>query len=301
MRIHHLNCMTMCPLGGMLMDGHAHLFLSSAKLVCHCLLIESDRHGLVLVDTGFGTRDARERERLSPLFRRLNRPTLDEGETALRQVERLGFRARDVRHIILTHLDFDHAGGLDDFPEARVHLLARERDVATAQRSWLDRQRFRPQQWSSQTRWVTYQPSGEAWHGFDSVRAAVELDEEILLVPLPGHTMGHAGVALKNDGRWLLHCGDAYFYAGEMDLRRAYCTPGLAAYQTMMEQDRGLRLLNQRRLRQLAAEQADSVQLFCAHDPHEFERLRRAAEPLRVSGPDGGHASATVQVSSAER
>jgi glyoxylase-like metal-dependent hydrolase (beta-lactamase superfamily II) len=23
-----------------------------------------------------------------------------------------------VRHIVLTHLDFDHAGGLEDFPEA---------------------------------------------------------------------------------------------------------------------------------------------------------------------------------------
>lgn len=43
---------------------------------------------------------------------------------------------RDVRHIVLTHLDFDHAGGLDDFPEATVHMLQIERDVAVAQRSY---------------------------------------------------------------------------------------------------------------------------------------------------------------------
>jgi glyoxylase-like metal-dependent hydrolase (beta-lactamase superfamily II) len=36
------------------------------------------------------------------------------------QVQRLGFDPRDVRHIVLTHLDFDHAGGLDDFPHATV-------------------------------------------------------------------------------------------------------------------------------------------------------------------------------------
>ena len=44
----------------------------------------------------------------------------------MRQIQRLGFDPRDVRDIVLTHLDFDHAGGLCDFPEARVHLLGAE-------------------------------------------------------------------------------------------------------------------------------------------------------------------------------
>ena len=43
--------------------------------------------------------------------------------------------------MVLTHLDFDHAGGLDDFPAATVHLLAEERDAAVARRSALDRTR----------------------------------------------------------------------------------------------------------------------------------------------------------------
>jgi glyoxylase-like metal-dependent hydrolase (beta-lactamase superfamily II) len=38
-------------------------------------------------------------------------------ETAVRQIERLGSPA-DVRHILPTHLDFDHAGGLEDLPGA---------------------------------------------------------------------------------------------------------------------------------------------------------------------------------------
>jgi glyoxylase-like metal-dependent hydrolase (beta-lactamase superfamily II) len=49
-----------------------------------------------------------------------------------------------VRHIVLTHLDFDHAGGPVHFPHARVHLLRHERDDASAQRSGLDRRRCRP-------------------------------------------------------------------------------------------------------------------------------------------------------------
>nr|WP_307579787.1 hypothetical protein [Variovorax paradoxus] len=50
---------------------------------------------------------------------------------------------------MLTHLDFDHAGGLDDIPQVQVHMMQREREAAEPQRTWLDRQRFRPQQWSS--------------------------------------------------------------------------------------------------------------------------------------------------------
>ena len=65
-------------------------------------------------------------------------PDFREELTAVRQIAQLGFEPRDVRHIALTHLDFDHAGGLDDFPTATVHLLASERDAAFARKTWLD-------------------------------------------------------------------------------------------------------------------------------------------------------------------
>jgi glyoxylase-like metal-dependent hydrolase (beta-lactamase superfamily II) len=82
------------------------------------------------------------------------------------------------------------------------------------------------------------------------VRDLEGLPPEILFVPLPGHTWGHAGVAIQQQGAgWLLHAGDAYFYRGEMREAKRRCTPGLRAYQTMMETDRQLRLANQERLR----------------------------------------------------
>src|SRR5215208_6315771 len=83
---------------------------SLRRLVCHCLLIETPRSGPVLVDTGFGLGDGyRARQRLSRLFMFTNRIQLDDEQTALRQVEKLGYGALEVRHIVLTHLDFDHA------------------------------------------------------------------------------------------------------------------------------------------------------------------------------------------------
>ena len=104
----------------------------AAKLVCHCLLIETDKAGLVLVDTGFGTRDVARHGRIAPFFRFLNQPQFRSEETAVAQIRALGHDPADVRHIVVTHLDFDHAGGIEDFPNARVHLLSREKEVADA-------------------------------------------------------------------------------------------------------------------------------------------------------------------------
>ena len=40
-----------------------------------------------------------------------------------------------------------HAGGLSDFPMARVHLLADEHSGATGRLTQKERARYRPQQW----------------------------------------------------------------------------------------------------------------------------------------------------------
>jgi glyoxylase-like metal-dependent hydrolase (beta-lactamase superfamily II) len=229
----------------------------------------------VLVDTGLGLRDvAAPRSRLHGLFLSLLRPDLREQLTAVRQVERLGFEAEDVRHVVLTHLDFDHAGGLDDFPQATVHVLAEEVHAAAARRTLLDRMRYRPQQWDSRARWHVYaRGEGESWFGFDAVRDLDGLPPEILLVPLVGHTLGHAGVAVRAERGWLLQSGDAYFYRAEMDPEIPRCTPGLRFYQTLMEKDRRSRLWNRDRLRLLAMDHGSEVTVCCSHDPIEFERL----------------------------
>ncbi|MEA9841000.1 MBL fold metallo-hydrolase [Xanthomonas campestris] len=280
MRVHHLNCISTCPLGGHLMDGRTHGVLERGHLSCHCLLVETNA-GLVLIDTGFGLRDVAEpRARFSAFFLALVKPDLREDMTAIRQIQRLGFDPRDVRHIVLTHLDFDHAGGLDDFPHARVHLMTRERDAALAQHTWMDRQRFRPQQWSTRGQWRTYDStSGAAWMGLECVHDLHGLPPEILLVPLPGHTFGHAAVAVRTPERWLLLAGDAYFYHREMD-PQPYCTPGLRFYQWMLEKDRTARLHNQQRLRALRQQQGAEVEVFCSHDVVEFERV--AGLPARL-------------------
>jgi glyoxylase-like metal-dependent hydrolase (beta-lactamase superfamily II) len=270
LKIHHLNCGTDCPFGGALMDGRSRGPL--AHLVCHCLLVETN-DGLVLIDTGYGLKDVRKPfPRLSRPFAALLNIRLREEETAIRQVEALGFAASDVRHIVITHLDFDHAGGIEDFPDAKVHLLATERQAVIDRRGFIARNRYRPKQFDHVGNWLEYAPRGERWLGFDAVRDLEGLPPEILLVPLKGHTWGHTGVAVAAESGWLLHAGDAYFHADEMSSAEPRCPPGLRAYQTMMEVDRTARLMNQQRLRDLAANTAAEVEIICAHDASEFTR-----------------------------
>ncbi len=283
MRVHSLNCISSCPLGGKLMDDRSNTL--RGRLVNHCLAVEADG-ALVLVDTGFGLHDvAHPRTRLARFFRALLAPELREELTAIRQLQRLGYDPRDVRHIVLTHLDFDHAGGLDDFPWATVHMLAAERDSAVARRTLLDRMRYRPQQWGlTQAHWRVYQPGeGLPWLGFDCVRDLPGVPPEILLVPLVGHTLGHAGVAVDTGAGWELLAGDAYFFHREMDLAHPYCTPGLRFYQRLMEKDRAARLWNQQRLRQLKLAHGTEVKIFSSHDPYEFETVAKRSPYVPAS------------------
>lgn len=172
MRIHHLNCGSLCPRGGKLLGG-AGWPLSGTPMCCHCLLIESD-DGLILIDTGLGVEDVNEPRRLGFLFNAMARPRLEVAETALRQVVDLGYRPSDVRHIAPTHLDLDHAGGISDFPGAAVHVFVAGLQAASNPSSLTERSRYRAAQISAVKKWAPVKEEGEPWFGFSAVRAILE-------------------------------------------------------------------------------------------------------------------------------
>lgn len=270
----------MCPLGGSWIDGGAEPVWASGRMICHVLLIETDAHGLLLVDAGVGLADiADPMHRLGGVFTKVLSPVLDENETAVRRVEKLGFSPADVRNVVLTHMDLDHAGGLSDFPEATVHVTREEKHAAFAPPARLTRERlrYRPVQWAHRPRFETYEPEGEPWFGFAAVRQLRCLPPEVLLVPLIGHSRGHSAVAVQSGGRWLLHCGDAYFHEDEVDPDHPGCPPFLTFFQNVVAADRGRMRHNKRRLRELVRSHADEVDVFCAHDETELLRLQGRA------------------------
>lgn len=264
MRVHHLNTGSMLEIEAV--DDPS---LAPARIVAHTLLIETEA-GLVLVESGIGTQDIKYPEvRLGADWIALAAPVLDLEETALHQVIALGYAAEDVRHIVLTHLDRDHAGGLSDFPDALVHVHEAEQREALA----FGADRYRKEQIAHGPRWATYASrQGEPWYGFDAVRELDGLPPEILMIPLGGHTEGHVAVAVHTGERWLFHAGDAYFYHREVDPDASRSHPLLDLVQVGGEVDRQLRLGNHARMRELVRLHGDEVDVISAHDPWEFQR-----------------------------
>ena len=164
---------------------------------------------VILLDTGFGTREMQDPNRLlgeDALFKL--GIMVDMRLTALERLRSRGVRPEQVTDIILTHLDNDHAGGLHDFPNATVHLSEEELASYDGTRP---RGPYKPYQLSHLTKFKTYGKTDETWFGCEARSLQLSNDLEAKLIPLPGHTMGHCGVAYREEGRWSLHAGDAYF------------------------------------------------------------------------------------------
>jgi glyoxylase-like metal-dependent hydrolase (beta-lactamase superfamily II) len=288
MQIRHLNGATLCPRGGRFVDGTASL-LSRARLVCHVLVVET-RRGLLLVDTGLGSADLREPGRLGRTWLRRISPRLEPETTIVAQLRRLGATPADVRDIVVTHLDKDHASGITDFPEATVHVHALEHEAATSVESTgAYGGRYVREHWAHGPKWRLFRDGGDRWFGFDGVRALDEGEPDVLLVPFRGHTRGHTAVAVRAGERWLVHAGDGYFFRGQVE------TPPrspilMRVFQKGLDVDRAQRIANQERLRELVAERPDEIVPFCAHDAVEFERLAGTAAPPAFERADFGGA-----------
>lgn len=260
-RVHHLNCGTMNPFG--VPDG----------LVCHVLLLETDT-GLALVDCGFGTRDiASPTKRCGPI-RHFIRPAFDEAETAIRQVERLGHRPSDVRDIVVTHFDADHVGGLSDFPWARVHLTADEAAGALRPGTLLEKRRYRTAQRDHGPELVAHTPAeGETWRGFATVKELTGIAPGVVLISLPGHTRGHAAVAVDAGDHWVLHVGDSFYHHAQLggDERPPV---SLRVLERVVAFDGKKLRSNLGRLTELWNEPESDLVLVNAHDPTLFRQAR---------------------------
>jgi len=276
-RVHHLN--TASIQGISLLGQH---------LVCHVLLLETADAGLVLVDTGLGSTDYLDMPaRLGWEFAKLyGRPAIDPSLAAIEQIKAMGFDPRDVRHIVQTHLDLDHVGGLSDFPDALVHVHATELEAARRRDGFRGRRRYRPKMlFDHNPKWRTYSHGGERWMGFDAVRGLEGLGEDIAMVPLVGHTHGHCGIAVNTGGRWLLDAGDAYFDAREIKLPERKCGPGPAFFQLIVTTERDNRHANQDRLRTLHAEHPE-IDIFCGHNPFEYlDMVEKSGDTPRGISP----------------
>jgi glyoxylase-like metal-dependent hydrolase (beta-lactamase superfamily II) len=239
------------------------VYTSTRAMPIHCVIFQIGEC-VILLDSGFGTREMLEPNTLlgdDVLWRVF--PLIDVRLTALERLKARGIRPEQVTDIILTHMDYDHAGGLYDFPNATVHVSKEELDSFDSAKP---RGAYRRYQISHETKIKTYESTGERW--FDMEARSLQLPDnlEAKLVPLPGHTSGHCGVAYREDGKWSLHAGDAYFDSKVNFLDHPPGLPIEIGFQTSAE-DRQVSLA---KLKTLRTEHAAEINLFCTHDQQEF-------------------------------
>ncbi|MCD6426342.1 MAG: MBL fold metallo-hydrolase [Anaerolineales bacterium] len=255
-RIHHLNCGSLKPP------------FPDVQSIVYCLLVETSQ-GLVLVDTGFGTRDYNNPSRKMNFFLNWMGVPRNLEETAIFQVQALGYKPKDVKYIIQTHLHIDHAWGLADFPWAEVHVHATEYQAIQNPKGFMEFA-YIQYHWDHQPRWVRHKESMVDWFGLEAIPILETPEYDFLFIPLHGHTRGHCGVAIGKPGSWLLHCGDAAspFYRGADLHNRDKSVQKL----NILPKSLANRILGDHmpRLRKILEEHGDEVKAISAHDIFSF-------------------------------
>jgi glyoxylase-like metal-dependent hydrolase (beta-lactamase superfamily II) len=196
MTIHILNCFT----------DNAR-WPSKLKTGMVCLLIETDQ-GLALLDTGLGLDDYANPSWMTRLFRMITVMPFDRDQAAINQVGKMGYKPDDIKHIILTHMHFDHISGLPDFPCAKIHVHRTEYEAFTGGglKRWTELA-YLPRYIAHRPEFILHDKVNSKWYDFDAIRLPFE--PEMYFIPLFGHSRGHCGVAINTSSGWFFHAGDA--------------------------------------------------------------------------------------------
>jgi glyoxylase-like metal-dependent hydrolase (beta-lactamase superfamily II) len=209
-------------------------------------LARNSRH-TVVIDTGFDQAAATRRER-----QLLRSP--DEG------LRLLGVNPREVAHVIITHLHYDHAGNLGLFPRARFYLQDSEMAYATGRHmgTRFFAHAYEPDDVLAMVR-LAYDGRIQFHDG------AGEIVPGISVHHVGGHTLGLQAVRVFTRVGWLVLASDAAHYLDNMLTGRPF---PIVADVTQMVQGWAT-------LRQLASEERHIVP---GHDPIVMQRYR-APEP----------------------
>ncbi|TME09834.1 MAG: MBL fold metallo-hydrolase [Chloroflexi bacterium] len=158
----------------------------------NCLLVETPS-GRVLIETGIG-------ERVTDKVREMRRY---QGKPVVPALEAAGFDPSTVDIVVMSHLHFDHAGGLlrtdgsKAFPRARIVAQRAEWDIALDDNSRIV---------------ASYdQPELRLVHGWGSdgaVDGEVELLPGVSVIRTGGHSKGHQAIVVRGANRALAFFGD---------------------------------------------------------------------------------------------
>ena len=169
----------------------------------------------ILVDTGYDEAEANAR----------NRPIRMNSHAALAP---LGLKAEDITTLIVTHLHYDHAGGMHLFPNATLHMQAAEMAFATGPCMCHDPVR-RPFTADHICEAVKRLYSGKlTFHNGDG-----EIAEGVTVHCIGGHSRGLQCVRVRTSAGWLVLASDAAHYYENFEARKPF--PIVVDLQNMLD------------------------------------------------------------------
>lgn len=169
-------------------------------LACNCLLVEFDGDDRrYLIETGHG---AKYGEKECGIF------DIDASNWLLPSLRARGIDAGSITDVILTHLHFDHAGGLTFLPEGRTDALPTfpNARVHVQERELLDaRENFGIMTATYRAENLTPIDQAGAWNLLDG---EAEIGSTIRVLATPGHTRGHQSILIRGRDRTAVFVGD---------------------------------------------------------------------------------------------
>jgi N-acyl homoserine lactone hydrolase len=186
-------------------------------------LIEHPSAGAILVDTGFhsaiaggarsGDRERSTRNSNLGAIRWLVGGSIEmrAEQTAAAQLRARGIEPEGIGLIVMTHLHFDHASALAEFPAATVLVSAPEWRAAHARGASL--QGYSAPQLDPRLSYRTLDFHGPGAHARGPFERALDLlgDGSVTLLDTPGHSAGHLSVLVRLREREALIAGDAIY------------------------------------------------------------------------------------------
>lgn len=173
-------------------------------------LIEHPTAGGFIVDAGFSNAVAvsprRELGRIGTLVFR--NPRMQRSQSAMHQLRERGV---SVETILMTHLHWDHASGLVDFPD--VCVLVDRAEWWAAQRRFGSLHGYIRRQFSHSWQIKIFDSSGPTTAPWSAFKRTLDLfgDGSVRVVATPGHSPGHVSLILRLRDRLALIAGDALY------------------------------------------------------------------------------------------
>lgn len=179
------------------------------------LFVIRHRDGVVLFDTGLDPAIATDPNYIASsigrfLLRRIFRLHIDPGDALDRKLLALGMSPSDVRIAVLSHLHFDHVGGIAHIPQAELLVSEREwRQLSEPhpEREWILKEHIeRPE---ANWRPIAFAPTRDPLLAPFGGAYDVMGDDSMVLLPTPGHTPGSLSMLVRTPG-WppMLFVGD---------------------------------------------------------------------------------------------